>query len=55
MVEFVSLLPPSVIEGRINPHFPSMGLFQTYYQQNLLSTYSASAISWIFTTQLFLM
>jgi hypothetical protein len=33
----------------------SMGLFQTYYERTLLSNYSASAISWIFTTQLFLM
>lgn len=33
----------------------SMGLFQTYYERALLSSYSASAISWIFTTQLFLM
>jgi MFS family permease len=32
-----------------------MGLFQTYYQEVLLSNYTASAISWIFTTQLFLM
>jgi hypothetical protein len=32
-----------------------MGLFQTYYQETLLSNYSASAISWIFTIQLFLM
>ncbi|KAH8794348.1 MFS transporter [Hyaloscypha sp. PMI_1271] len=33
----------------------SMGLFQTYYEAVLLSSYSASSISWIFTTQLFLM
>lgn len=33
----------------------SLGLFQTYYEQTLLSSYSASAISWIFTVQLFLM
>ncbi|KAL2068625.1 hypothetical protein VTL71DRAFT_14962 [Oculimacula yallundae] len=33
----------------------SLGLFQTYYQDNLLKKYSASAISWIFATQLFLM
>jgi hypothetical protein len=32
-----------------------MGLFQTYYEAVLLSSYSASSISWIFTTQLFLM
>ncbi|KAE9366249.1 putative MFS transporter [Stipitochalara longipes BDJ] len=32
-----------------------MGIFQTYYEQALLSQYSASDISWIFTTQLFLM
>jgi MFS family permease len=32
-----------------------MGLFQTYYQETLLLNYSASAISWIFTIQLFLM
>jgi len=32
-----------------------LGLFQTYYQETLLSTYSASAISWIFTVQLFFM
>ncbi|KAG4440082.1 hypothetical protein IFR05_004425 [Cadophora sp. M221] len=33
----------------------SLGLFQTYYEQTLLKEYSASTISWIFTTQLFLM
>jgi MFS family permease len=32
-----------------------MGLFQTYYSLTLLPSHSASAISWIFTTQLFLM
>jgi MFS family permease len=32
-----------------------LGLFQTYYEQTLLSHNSASAISWIFTIQLFLM
>ncbi|KAH7409015.1 putative MFS transporter [Cadophora sp. MPI-SDFR-AT-0126] len=33
----------------------SLGLFQTYYEQTLLKEYSASTISWMFTTQLFLM
>ncbi|KAN0090124.1 MFS general substrate transporter [Hyaloscypha variabilis] len=33
----------------------SMGLFQTYYERELLSKFSPSDISWIFTTQLFLM
>ncbi|KAH9206651.1 major facilitator superfamily domain-containing protein [Leptodontidium sp. 2 PMI_412] len=33
----------------------SLGLFQTYYEETLLNEYSASTISWIFTTQLFLM
>jgi hypothetical protein len=32
-----------------------MGLFQTFYEEELLASYSASSISWIFTTQLFLM
>ncbi|CZS93985.1 related to MFS transporter [Rhynchosporium agropyri] len=33
----------------------SLGLFQTYYQETLLKQHSASTISWIFATQLFLM
>ncbi|KAG0645288.1 MFS transporter [Hyphodiscus hymeniophilus] len=33
----------------------SLGLFQTYYEETLLATYSASEISWIFTFQFFLM
>ncbi|CZR68684.1 related to MFS transporter [Phialocephala subalpina] len=33
----------------------ALGLFQTYYEENLLSMHSASTISWIFTIQLFLM
>ncbi|KAG0650090.1 MFS transporter [Hyphodiscus hymeniophilus] len=33
----------------------ALGLFQTYYEEKLLSTYSASSISWIFTVQLSLM
>ncbi|KAF8859164.1 MFS general substrate transporter [Acephala macrosclerotiorum] len=32
----------------------ALGLFQTYYEENLLSMHSASTISWIFTIQLFL-
>jgi hypothetical protein len=32
-----------------------LGLFQTYYQETLLSSYSASSISWIFTIQLCVM
>lgn len=53
MVEFVSLFPP--FHDRQSLTFTSMGLFQTYYEEALLSAYSASAISWIFTTQLFVM
>ncbi|KAJ5035374.1 uncharacterized protein L3040_007845 [Drepanopeziza brunnea f. sp. 'multigermtubi'] len=33
----------------------TLGLFQTYYEQHLLKAYAPSTISWIFTTQMFLM
>lgn len=33
----------------------SLGIFQTHYQEDNLSNYNASTISWIFTFQLFLM
>ncbi|MCJ1240407.1 hypothetical protein MMC14_008409 [Varicellaria rhodocarpa] len=33
----------------------SIGVFQTYYEQNTLSTYSASTISWIVSVQVFIL
>ena len=32
-----------------------IGLFQSYYEKHILDQYSPSAISWIFTIQLFLL